>query len=849
MIISLNWLKEYVKIDIPPTELVELIGARLVEIEGAIDQTHKYDNIFVVKVVECEKIPDTKLSLCKIDIGKAQVKSPKENGLIQVLCGAPNVHKGMLAAWIAPGATVPASLNEDAPFVIGTRKMLGKYDSHGMLAGADELDFGDDHSGIVELNPDDANPGDNLADIFNLNDILLDIENKPLTHRPDTFGIIGFAREVAGILNQPFETPDFLIKETSDFTLNTAEELKITIKDPKLCPRYTALIMEQKSEIKQKYLTKIDTLLSRSGMRPIDPIVDMTNYLMLLTGQPLHAFDYDKLIAVGKSKTPEIIVRAAKTGEKLELLDGSKIEATDSDIMITSSDVPVALAGAMGGKNTEIDEKTKKVIIESATFSLYNLRKTQMNHGIFSEAITRFTKGQPAGNTLPVAKEFAHLMAAQMKPLAIFDEYPNPAKPSVVKITTQEINTLLGTNYDSGTIAKTLENVNFSVVAEPNPAKPALQASAGRRGLQRDTRDGGLASESAKQASLGLADLTVTAPYWRTDIHIKEDITEEIGRLLGFDNITPITPPHGTATKNPLFTLKSQIRNILSANGANEVLTYSFVSEHLIQSVGQNAENSFKIINSISPELQLFRQSLTPSLLDKARLNIKVPFNHFAIFEMNKVYQKSYGEDDENLPVEKNKIALVLANRKSKDTAYYEAKCLLEVLLSQLNIEAKFFSIEETNATGAPYEPKRSAEIITADGQHIGIIGEFKKSVQHNFKLPAYSAGFELALDQILELAQPTAPVSPLAFIDNVSSVDITISGSSPDTPYQHIYDDFMENAKHHIQVAFEVEPVSIYSDSTGKKKTTLRLHYDSSDGNFAPIEALIKHYSPTSAK
>ena len=192
MRISLNWLKQYVNIPVSDEELVRLIGARLVEVEGVIDETHKYDKIYVVRVVTAEKIPETHLTLCQIDNGGEE--------LIQVVCGAPNVREGMLAAWIAPGAIVPASVHEDAPFVIGKRKMLGKYESNGMLAGADELDFGDDHSGIVEIDPAMAHAGELLADVFGLNDLVLDIENKSLTHRPDCFGLIGFAREVAGIL-------------------------------------------------------------------------------------------------------------------------------------------------------------------------------------------------------------------------------------------------------------------------------------------------------------------------------------------------------------------------------------------------------------------------------------------------------------------------------------------------------------------------------------------------------------------------------------------------------------------------------------------------------------------------
>ena len=537
MLISLNWLKKYVKIPVSDEELIRLIGARLVEVEGVIDESHKYDGIKIVRVETAEKIEGTHLTLCMVNDGSAE--------LTQVLCGAPNVREGMLAAWIAPGATVPASVHEDAPFVIGTRKMLGKYDSHGMLAAPDELDLGDLHDGIAEIDPEMAKPGDNFADVFELNDKILEIENKSLTHRPDTFGLIGFAREVAGILGQKFEEPEVKAE------LKTTGDIKIEV-DENVCGRYTAVVLEKHGEIKKKYLSLQDAYLAKAGMRPIDPIVDATNYLMLLTGQPLHAFDYDKFVAVGGVKEPKIIVRLAKNGEKLTLLDGKDVELNENDIVITSNNVPVALAGAMGGASTMIDENTKNIILESATFSLYNLRKTQMAHGIFSEAITRFTKGQPAYQTLTVAGECAEMLKDGFKVVAVSDCYPKPEKTPAVEIATSEINGLLGTDYSNDLIKRTLANVSFEVSGDAN--------------------------------------LKVTAPAWRTDIHIKEDITEEVGRLLGYDNIAPVLPKHGTATPNKLFKLKTFSRKTLKEFGANEVLTYSFVSERILENAGLDSK-------------------------------------------------------------------------------------------------------------------------------------------------------------------------------------------------------------------------------------------------------------------
>ena len=715
MKVSLNWLKKYVKVPVSDEELIRLIGARLVEVEGIVDETHKYNNIYIVRVDSCEKIPDTHLTLCQIDCGKSE--------MVQVVCGAPNVREGMLAVWIAPGAVVPASVHEDAPFVIGKRKMRG-YESSGMLAGADELDFGDDHSGIVEIEPGMARPGDLLADVFELNDLVLEIENKSLTHRPDCFGIIGFAREVSGILGQKFEEPEFLYHEevfprgflvaSGNGIKSKDDDLVVKITDSKICPRYSGAILKiAEATGQEKYLSEMQILIAKSGMTPISRIVDVTNYLMLLTGQPLHAFDYDRFVAVGGTDKSEVIVRLARDGEKLVLLDDREVVLQSTDIVICSGDVPVALAGAMGGKSTAISEDTKNIILESASFSLYNLRKTQMAHGIFTEAITRFTKGTPPVMTFSVLAEAVREIGG--KPLSVNDRFPGWREPARVEVSVGEINALLGTEYDSKLIINTLENVSFAV---------------------------------SKKKDM----LSVTTPGWRTDIHIKEDVIEEVGRLLGYDNIEPTLPLHGTATLNPMWELKQRVRGLMTKYGANETLTYSFVSGRLLERVGQDTKNSYKIVNSISPELQYVRQSIVPSLLEKTYMNEKLPVEKFAIYEMNKVYQKEWGETDEKVPVERMHLGLVVAERKGIGTAYYKAKKYAAKLLGELGILPEFLPIKEKIAETKPFEPKRTAGIYV-NGEYIGVVGELRNSVRNEMKLAPYVAGCEVDLDKVLKLA------------------------------------------------------------------------------------------------
>ncbi|MBR2753658.1 phenylalanine--tRNA ligase subunit beta [Candidatus Saccharibacteria bacterium] len=783
MRISLNWLRKYVNIpdSLSNEELIRLIGARLVEVEGVIDETKKYDNIFIVKVVTAEKIPDTHLSLCQIDVGKEE--------LVQVVCGAPNVRAGMMAVWIAPGATVPASVNEDAPFVIGKRKMLNKYVSNGMLAGADELDFGDDHSGIVEIDPKTAQPGVLLSDTFMLKDLVLDIENKSLTHRPDCFGIIGFAREVAGILGLDFRltsSRDALLHPSSRGSLLTysplvvkaleRSNLKINIEQPEICQRYSAIVMKKHGELTKKYLTLEETLLSKSGMKPISPIVDATNYYMLLTGQPLHAFDYDKFVAVGGNKKPKIVVRLARRAEKLVLLDDTEIELNDNDIVICSGDIPVALAGAMGGKSTMIDENTKNIIIESATFSLYNLRKTQMSHGIFTEAITRFTKGQPPYQTMSVAKACAETLKNGFEVAEEIDSYPKPENRIVVKITAAEVNNLLGTKYEEKALVRILENVGFDVKSKSGV-------------------------------------MEILAPEWRTDIHIKEDIIEEIGRLSGYDNIEMTLPLHATAEKNGFYELKADIRRLLSKYGANEVLTYSFISERLLKKAGLDINNSYRIVNSISPELQYFRQSLMPSLLEKTYLNEKLPVEKFAIFEINDVYQKNNGLDKDGVPIEDSKLGLIVAERKNTETAFYKAKKYIDKLLTTYNVRADYLPLKTENAETKPFENKRSAE-IRVDGEYLGVVGEFKNSVRNEFKLTPYLAGFEIDLKVLLNKVSSKKQIE----LVEKTTEDLTISTKKS-------YAEVLEEVKEKYPDALAILPVSVYqADNQESRNITFRI-------------------------
>lgn len=802
MIVSLNWLRKFTDIDMPVDELVKLIGARLVEIESIVDLGEKYKDTLIVKVIEAKKLEGSDhLNVTKIDDGRVTNDIERdEKGFIQVVCGAPNVRAEQLVVWLPPNSIVPETFGQDEPFVLGTRKLLGTT-SNGMIASARELDLYDEHKGILEIT-EDVKPGTLFKTTYELDDFVLDIENKSLTHRPDCFSMVGFAREVAAISGRQFQTPKWLMDLSPDFGVveSGKVDLHVAIDDVELSSRYTAIVMSGADGNKQSPIL-IQTYLSRIGMRPINAVVDVTNYLMMLTGQPLHAFDYDKLVKVAGGKA-EIHVRAGRDKETLELLDGRLIELSEDDIVIAAGETPVALAGAMGGANTEIDENTKNIVIESATFNLYNLRATQMRHGIFSEAITRFTKGQPADQAVPVLFEATRLMkewAGAHIVSDVCDTYPGKLDQQIIKVSQSLINETLGSNYDMSKITDSLLHSEFDI----NVEAPYT--------------------------------IVVKPPYWRADIHIPEDIVEEVGRLNGFDNIPPTLPTRDfTAVEpNTFDVFRSRLRKILIRCGANEVLTYSFVHGNVLEKAGQDISNSYRLVNSISPGLQYYRQTLTPSLLDLVHPNIKQGFDSFALFEINKTHSKKDGLNDEKVPIESEMISLILANKNMRDkAAYYQAKRILDYLLNVLGVKVKYEPIETDidSPAAKPFEYRRSAKVIDEQsGELIGLIGEYKKSVLKNFKLPEYTAGFELNSATLFDLFSKLKPsYKPLSRYPS-SERDVCFQVDE-NVMFSQIIDSTI-NALQTDKYDAVVMPIDIYKPAEGKTKNiTIRIKLTASD-------------------
>lgn len=796
MKISVNWLRQFTDIDLSVDELVKKIGAQLGAVEEVVDLGKTYQHIVIAQVVSCEKHPNAdKLKVCKIDDGgKAQDVERDENDHVQVVCGAPNVREGLTVAWLPPGATVPSTADKD-PFVLGARELRGVV-SNGMLASAAELAIGDNHDGIVELDTP-AEPGADFAEAYELNDHIIDIENKMFTHRPDCFGILGVAREIAGIQNIPFKSPDWYRAPLDRIKPGKSRvELRVENKAGELVPRFMAVAMADVTVGPSPFV--IQTYLSRVGLKPINNVVDVTNYLMYLTGQPTHAYDADKLRQVSGGETLSLESRLSRKGEKVKLLNGKELELQDEiTVLITSNDVPVGVGGIMGGSETEVDSSTKNIVVECANFDMYNVRKTSMKYGLFTDAVTRFNKGQSALQNDVVLEEAVTTLQYVSGAHVASDvcDVKEILKPlGEVRVGADFVNVRLGLRLDAKDMARLLTNVEFSVEVNDNN------------------------------------ELRVTPPFWRTDIEIAEDVVEEIGRLYGFDHLPLELPKRSIRPAQPsaMLQLKSTIRDVLSRSGANEVLTYSFVHGNLLDKVGQDKEQAFKLSNALSPDLQYYRLSLTPSLLEKVHPNSKAGYDEFAIFEIGKSHIKDQQDKNEpDVPMEFNALSLVYANNgkaKHKGAAFYVAKQYLQTLADKTGITLTYEPLNELSddsviaKTAAPYEPTRSALVKDASGRVFGIVGEFKRSVSTALKLPVASAGFEVGL--FLFAGESASLYQPLSRYPSVQQ-DISLKAAK-NTSYGPLFVELQQGLQELVDedLRADLMPLDIYQKSDTKHFT-----------------------------
>lgn len=742
MRVSLNTVAQYTHITAVKEELIDKINRQLGSVEQVINLAERFTAPTIVRVVSAQKHPDAdRLQVCLIDDGGVTEGVERtEEGYVQVVCGAPNARNDILAVWLPPNSVVPASYDEDELFTLSSRKLRGVM-SHGMLAAADELGIGSDHAGIVEISDDDVlahdtvvKPGDNFAQVFGLDDTLIDIENKMFTHRPDLFGQIGVAREFAGITGQQFSSPEW-------YTYPAPQIIEAT-KNTATYPRNKATDVVyglMTAEIKGVYVAKsplwLQCALYRLGAKSINNIVDITNLVMLLTAQPVHA--YDRAAVQGGA----LIARRAKSdGESIELLNGKTIKLHNDDIVIADAQSPISLAGVMGGKQSEVSASTTDIVLEVATFDMYTIRKTSMRHGLFTDAVTRFNKGQSPLQAGAVMNLLVALIeryvGGSLSYIENANSEPVDSKAANIITTASYINQRLGLSLKNNEIQRLLGLTEISV---------------------------NITDDS----------LIVTPPFWRTDLELAEDVVEEVGRLVGFDTLPQQLPLRHIAAPRqlPMIGLVQTLRSELAHAGANETLNYSFVHEKTIKNAGQSINDAYKISNALSPELQYYRLSLLPSLLEKVYPNIKAGHDSFVLFEIGKTHRISNG-NEKGLPREPRMLELVYAAKEatSAGAAYYMARAYADQIAVVTGRTFDYQAIDSASSTIAeaiiaPYEPSRSAVIIDkASGRDVGIVGELRQNVRNSFKLHGFTAGVSILADTLVELYNPNevqyAPLS-----------------------------------------------------------------------------------------
>mgnify|MGYP000919155563 FL=1 len=829
MKVSLNIVKSLVNFELPPVdELVARVNAQLGSVEKVIDLGAQYKDARIVHVVQCEPHPNAdRLHVCLIDDGGAVANIPRDDkGYVQVVCGAPNVHADMWAVWLPPNSTVPASFADAEPFVLGARKLRGVL-SQGMLAAADELAIGTDHDGIVEISGRDMpkgavlRAGDSFAQVFGLDDVVLDIENKMFTHRPDCFGQLGVAREISGIFGQAFTSPDWY-RVAQKFADGSGLKLDVYNDIPDLVPRFMAVAV--KNVAVQPSPLWLQCQLVAMGGKPINNIVDATNYIMLMTAQPTHAYDYDKLCG-GK-----LGARMAREGETIALLNGKTYTLGTDDIVIADGERAVALGGIMGGADTEVSSDTNNVVLECASFDMYAVRKTAMRHGVFTDALSRFNKGQSPLQNAPVLKRLMGMIGGEQASEVHdkkqfsdeFDEYfAGKYTPANIDINSSFINQRLGLQLTDSDIYTLLNNVEVH--------------------------------NHGPEDELGY--MCIQVPFWRTDIELKEDVVEEVGRLYDFGKLPRELPQRSTkpAPKNPHRELKRQIREQLSRAGANEALTYSFVHEHILKRAEQHADQAYKLSNALSPDLQYYRLSVLPSLLDKVHANIKAGHDEFCLFEIGKGHDVRLPHSEDGLPSEQTFVDAVYAAKKARASApYYQVQRMAVRLLSSLGAQFELAPMATENDDGkelsgvefevaAPFDRQRSAWILCGK-ERLGIVGEFKQAVRRNFKLPEYAAGFSINFDRLLAQPRDEQAYRPLSRFPSTSR-DVSLRAPR-DVSYAELY--------HVVQAAVDesagditvtIEPRAIFQPANDRsiKTTTFRLrmtHYERTltDADAKPI-------------
>lgn len=684
MKVSLNWLKELVDVDVTIEELSDLFNLHSAEVEEYYDLVEA-TNLVVGHVTKKEKHPDAdKLSVCQVDIG---------DKITQIVCGAPNVDQGQNVIVSLPGAVLPGGFKIKQSTIRGV-------ESNGMICslgelGIDKKYFEDNHG--IHVIEENCKPGDNPLEVMFLNDSVMALDLTP--NRMDLLSMLGVAYDTAAILNKEVKLKEFNIKE-SDIEHN----LEVSTTTDNCMSYYARVIKDIEIKPSPKWM---QSRLIAAGIRPINNVVDITNYVMLETGQPLHAFDYDLV------ETNKIVVRMAEDGEELVTLDEQTRTLTDEDIVITNGEKIVALGGVMGGFDTEIKDYSKAILLESATFNSYLIRKTSGRLDLRSEASMRFERKVDPGKTL-LALEMAtdlfmkYASGVTLKGISKFEN--NDLNDKVIEVSVEKINKVLGTDYSKEFIADILDKIKYKYTVNRNL-------------------------------------FTVYAPSRKQDVETYQDLIEEIGRIIGYDNMPttlPSTVSQGRLSDVQVF--KRKINRLLTGLGLHETVTYSLVNKENVYDFTKEETPLVELLMPLSSERNVLTKSPLNGIIDVLKYNIARKNTDIHVFEIG----KSYSPDGEKMVLSgalTGEYASTLWQGKKEVVDFYLVKGILQSLFNELGLAHLEF-VE--NKDYKNLHPGQSAYIKDFKG-NVGFMGKLHPSYaqKHNLKNVFV---FELDLDMMYDL-------------------------------------------------------------------------------------------------
>ncbi len=706
MRISLQWLSEYV--DLPaPEELARRLTAVGLEVEAIERVGQGLEGVVVARVLSSVKHPDAeKLSVTSIDRGDGQP--------LQVVCGAKNYAVGDLVPLATVGATLPGGVS------IKKAKLRG-VESSGMLCSARELGLSEDASGLLIL-PADLAPGTPIAAALKLEDVLLEVNVTP--NRPDALSHLGIAREVAAALGLPLKRPAAAPREEGPAA---AGLVQVRIEAPEKCARYAARVVEGVTIAPSPLW--LQRRLERCGIRAISNVVDVTNLVLLELGHPLHAFDLDKVAGA------EIVVRTARPGERMTTLDGQPRELDPDDLLIADRDRGSALAGVMGGGDSEIHAGTTRVLVESAWFQPATVRRTAKRHGLHTEASHRFERGADPGMVTTALDRCAALIAelagGAVRP-GIVDAQPRPAPRSTVRLRWKRPGLLLGLEVAANDIRRILAGLGFT---------------------ERDSDGEGASWE---------------VPSWRVDVSIEEDLVEELTRTMGFQVIPETLPRLALASPAvaPRLEAQARTRAALEAQGFREVVSYAFVPPQDLEAFEPGVK-PVALKNPISAELAVMRTSVVPSLLRVAAHNRRQGRDAARLYELATAFWPRAGVDRDPPAIERPVVAAVLTGPRSPlswataaaPVDFHDLKGAVEGVLEALGVDAVF---APAGRAVAWLHPRAAALVATRDGARLGALGELHPRVSRAFDLPRGVLAFELDAAALLLAARLVPGYRPI---------------------------------------------------------------------------------------